>query len=266
MDGDTESMPKSAIGEEHELGHQAESFSGNGFGTILLLLVAALGAVGQAWAADDELAELRKDAAYWVFDPDGSESSTWYNVSGIVESIKNSNPEVVEVAIEQINEWGDYTTLTVRQIKPGQATVTLTFKDEIIDENEALYDLDGSIINLEATMPREEVVEFNISPYENPFNVFKVGKKNYTKRFNKTRDVTAKDKAGWMPRGKVTIKAKSDWKIVKMRFAYWKSLYPERYQKIKLKNGYKIPSYGDGIDVFVKNKKTGTEWLMMFGR
>ncbi|MBQ9015095.1 MAG: hypothetical protein IJ109_03145 [Firmicutes bacterium] len=153
-------------------------------------------------------------------------------------TVKSSKPSV---AVLKKDTWTDddgkvYGNYQIKSKKPG--TTTLTFQAK-----------DANAENYVTKTVKVKVVKF-----VNPAKTFKIGSKNYAKKYNGKPYYNIKKKVS----GKVNVKAKKGWKVDSIYF------YDESKGKSKkIKNGKKVTfDKFDGVQVCFKKKgKNLYEWI-----
>ena len=142
--------------------------------------------------------------------------------------------------------------------KEGKGMVAL-LKEAMADglENSGLSFDDVKSLNLENRVACF-VGNFIAEKYVNPAKTFKIGKKNYVKKFKKAEQYWKNSKK---ISGKLVVKAKKGWKITKIRKAGY-NITPK-----KIKNGKKVTLTGknpQSVVVTFKNKKTKQKIELVF--
>ncbi len=130
--------------------------------------------------------------------------------------------------------------LTAIALKPGKTTIHVYAKEKGTKEY------------------RYFDVKFIAEKYINPAKTFKIGKKNYVKKFKKAEQYWKNSKK---ISGKLVVKAKKGWKITKIRKAGY-NITPK-----KIKNGKKVTLTGknpQSVVVTFKNKKTKQKIELVF--
>ena len=142
-----------------------------------------------------------------------------YKTSAKVKAAKSSNKKVMTAKCTN-NERTHYVDLHFK--KPGKAKLTYKFKG------------------------KKHTVTFIVKKYKNPLKTFKIGKKNILSKFNKVYYEVAPANCT----GELKVKAKSGWKITKIK------KYTGSAAK-RIKNGSKIGKGTSSMVLTVKHKKTG---------
>jgi Bacterial Ig-like domain (group 2). len=173
--------------------------------------------------AEEKPSVFFEDYCEYYF-PDMSTKST--TISGLEKdakvSLKSSNKKVVSVKYDKKSN-----TVLMSPKKAGKATITCKIK-----QNGKTY---------------TSKCKWTLLKYQNPFAKFKIGSKDYTKKFNKTNNCSIK--ISYKAR-KLEIKMKKGYKITRL----YKRPYLYMWEKIK--NGRKIKiGSNEGIIIYFKDKE-----------
>ena len=117
-----------------------------------------------------------------------------YEKDGVIEDLKSSDESILTVELGTINGDDDHKYILTRTYgKPGNVKITFN------------YTWNGTT--------RDYSIDCTFYEYTNGFQSFKIGKNNYTKKYNKTFYFEPKKMKG----GKLSIKASSGWTLEKIR-------------------------------------------------
>lgn len=155
--------------------------------------------------------------------------------SGKITNLKNSDKKVA----------------TVKKSKTYRGQLEITPKS--VGTTKVTYQYGGEKYSLTV----------NVTNYESPFKSIKIGKKNFTKNFEKSNIYTFKQKKNLT--GKLQIKMKKNWKIKSMHLEYYDANYWIRDAKNNKNISLRTDVY-DGmtaLSVTVQNKKTKEEVDML---
>ena len=211
--------------------------------SVALLAVAAalIGLLGLLMCTGSAYASPRlttaKSPQVVVYNPNYMPEGNWQFIlppKGIedftaeIYDLKSTNEKVIYPEVY------DDDTILLNVYKPGKATISCTYHGE------------------------EYSINYIVKKYVNPVKSFKIGKKEYAKKFKKRELCNLSVKT---LKGKLKIVPAKNWKIKKINLNYIKS---GNMLTKKVKNGQKIK----GVEVWVtlKNKKTkAVERLILAG-
>lgn len=145
--------------------------------------------------------------------------------------LKNSNPDVIEV----LNK-GSY-GLTVNVKKAGTSTISFKYAGKKLSTTIVAY------------------------KWKNPCKSFKIGNKNFTSKFNKSRIYNwNKQKTQW--KAKISLQANKGWKLKKIQYKY-------DGRTIMVKNNSIVAFRGDytgsSLSALFVQDKTGVQTLVELG-
>ena len=137
-------------------------------------------------------------------------------------TVSSSNSKVVSIYARKTSKKKDGTFANkckcgvfVKFIKPGKATIKIT------------YDIGNGSKDI-------TIIHYTVRQYTNPVSSLKIGGKEYKKKYNKNTGFPLKAKN--ISNKKVKIKLKKGWKLKSVVRYTPKG---DRYQPVKLKNGFK---------------------------
>lgn len=183
---------------------------------------------------------MGQDLQYLIYNSGGSRYMSDYKLI----SVKSSNPNVVSTKIinssdiyDNMSENGqNYAVCTAK--KPGKATITYKYK------------VGGYTYT--------DKLKWEIVKYKNPFSSVKIGKQDYKKAFNQSKDITIPVSN---EKQKLSIKLKKGYELsgisLSYRAKYWMNLYMGgKWEGIA--NNTKVDTKTiDVITVSVRDKKRG---------
>lgn len=171
-------------------------------------------------------------------DGNSEELAPIHEVTIDIDSVKSTNSSIASIFVDDYDYNDGYGSYFVVTKKPGKATLT--------------FDAKASDSDIWVS----KTVKVTVNKWVKPCKTFKIGKKNYAKKFKKNNWGKVYKKAS----GKLVIKPKKGWKIVSIEKWIDKK---QKTKKIKNKKKVKLALYDEIIVNFKKKGKDVYEYIVL---
>ena len=180
---------------------------------------------------------IEKNVSYYLYEnqrPSGGFIIVYDPLpNGKISNIKNSNPNVVKVELDE-----QFGAIRVNVLKEGTSKVSFRYAGKAFTQ------------------------KITVVKYEDPCKSFKIGSTNYTKYFKKSRQFNHNNRKKDIT-ATIKIVPKKGWKLTKIEVQnmYDGTKKARNNSKIKLS----IKGTGTGVHAYFKNTKTGVVQELFLG-